>query len=43
MVVYTPDNDATRAAMERLVSDPVRHYFPCWPAHQARTRDLVTA
>jgi hypothetical protein len=42
MVVYTPDNDAARAAMERLVSDPVRYQFPCWPAHQARARDLVT-
>jgi len=41
MVVYTPDNDATRAAMERLVSDPEQHNFPCWPAHQARTSDLV--
>ena len=43
MVVYTPDNEATRAAMERLVADPVRHHFPCWPAHQARARELVTA
>ena len=42
MVVYTPDNEATRAAMERLVADPVQHHFPCWPAHQARTRDLLT-
>ena len=43
MVVYTPDNEATGAAMERLVADPVRHHFPCWPAHQARARELVTA
>ena len=45
MVVYTPDNEATRAAMEQLVADPdpARHHFPCWPAHQARARDLVTA
>ena len=43
MVVYTPDNQATRAAMERLVADPVQHHFPCWPAHQARTGDLVPA
>jgi hypothetical protein len=42
MVVYTPDNEATRAAVERLVADPVQHHFPCWPAHQARTRDLLT-
>jgi transcriptional regulator with XRE-family HTH domain len=42
MVVYTPDNEATRAAMERLVADPVQHHFPCWPAHQARSRDLLT-
>ena len=42
MVVYTPDNEATRTAMERLVADPVQHRFPCWPAHQARTRDLLT-
>src|SRR6266498_5453722 len=42
MVVYTPDNEATRAAVEELVADPVQHRFPCWPAHQARTRDLLT-
>jgi MmyB-like transcription regulator ligand binding domain len=45
MVVYTPDNEATRLAMEDLVTDPdpARHHFPCRPAHQARTRDLMTA
>ena len=45
MVVYTPDNEATRAAMERLVADPdpARHKFPCWPAHRAKSADLVTA
>ena len=43
MVVYTPDNDATRTAMARLVADPAQHRFPCWPTHQARARDLVTA
>ena len=37
-----PDNEATRAAMERLAADPVEHHFPCWPAHQARTRELLT-
>ena len=42
LVVYTPDNVANRMAMERLVADPVQHHFPCWPAHQARTRDLLT-
>jgi hypothetical protein len=42
MVVYTPDNETTRAAMEELVAGPVDHHFPCWPAHQARTRDLLT-
>jgi transcriptional regulator with XRE-family HTH domain len=42
MVVYTPDDEATRTAMARLVADPVQHQFPCWPAHQARTRDLLT-
>jgi hypothetical protein len=42
LVVYTPDTVATRTAMERLVADPVQHHFPCWPAHQARTRDLLT-
>ena len=41
MVVYTPDNQATRVAMERLVADPVQHHFPCWPAHQARAGDLM--
>jgi len=42
MVVYTPDDEATRAAMERLLADPVEHHFPCWPAHQARARELLT-
>jgi transcriptional regulator with XRE-family HTH domain len=42
LVVYTPDNQATRAAMERLVADPGQHHFPCWPTHQTRTRDLLT-
>jgi hypothetical protein len=42
MVVYTPDDEATRAAMERLAADPVQHQFPCWPAHQARARELLT-
>src|ERR1700677_2069567 len=43
MVVYTPVDDATRAAMERLVAtDPSQHHFPCWEAHQARTRDLLS-
>jgi hypothetical protein len=42
MVVYTPDDEATRTAMERLVADPVQHHFPCRPAHEARTRDLLT-
>jgi len=42
LVVYTPDNEATRTAMERLVADPVQHHFPCSPAHRARTRDLLT-
>ena len=43
MVVYTPDNEATRAAMEHLVTDPdpARHHFPCWPSHQARAGELV--
>jgi transcriptional regulator with XRE-family HTH domain len=42
MVVYTPADDGTRAAMEQLVSiDPARHHFPCRPAHQARARDLM--
>jgi quinol-cytochrome oxidoreductase complex cytochrome b subunit len=41
MVVYTPANDATRAAMTRLVSvSPAEHYFPCEDAHRARARDL---
>ena len=42
LVVYTPDNEATRTAMERLTADPVQHHFPCWPDHQARARDLLT-
>jgi len=42
MVVYTPDNDLTRAALERLAADPATYRFPCWPDHQAQTRELVT-
>ena len=42
MVVYTPDDEVTRAAMERLVADPVEHHFACWPEHQARARELLT-
>jgi transcriptional regulator with XRE-family HTH domain len=42
MVVYTPDDEATRTAMERLVADPAEHQFPCWPAHEARVRELLT-
>jgi transcriptional regulator with XRE-family HTH domain len=42
LVVYTPDDEATRAAMERLVADPAGHQFPCWPAHEARIRELLT-
>jgi len=41
MVVYTPADDATRAAMARLVStEEAQHYFPCEEAHRARARDL---
>jgi hypothetical protein len=43
MVVYSPDNEATHAAMERLVADPVQHHFPCWATHRARSRELVSA
>jgi len=45
MVVYAPDNELTRAAMEDLVADPdpARHHFACWPAHQARAQDLLPA
>ena len=42
MVVCTPDNEATRVAMERLVADPAEHHFPCWPVHQARAGELLT-
>jgi transcriptional regulator with XRE-family HTH domain len=42
MVVYTPVDDVTRAAMAQLVAtDPSQHHFPCWTAHQARARDLA--
>jgi hypothetical protein len=42
MVVYTPVDAVTRAAMAQLVAtDPSQHHFPCWTAHQARARDLV--
>jgi len=43
MVVYTPDNEATRAAMERLVADPVQHHFPCRGNHRSQARELITA
>jgi transcriptional regulator with XRE-family HTH domain len=44
MVVYTPDNEGTRAAMAELVADPdpARHRFPCWPSHQAHDQELLT-
>ena len=42
MVVYTPDNEATRAAMAQLVADPVQHHFPCWENHRPRARELIT-
>ncbi len=42
MVVRTPDDETTRAAMERLVADPDEHHFPCWQAHQGRARELLT-
>jgi transcriptional regulator with XRE-family HTH domain len=42
MVVCTPDNEVTQAAMERLVADPAEYHFPCWPRHQARARELLT-
>src|ERR1700760_1640099 len=42
VVVCPPDNEATWAAMRRLLADPVEHRFPCWPGHQARARELVT-
>ena len=29
-------------AAGEVMLDPVQHHFPCWPAHQARTRDLLT-
>ncbi len=42
MVVYTPADSATRAAMEHLVTaEEAAHDFPCRAAHQARARDLV--
>ncbi len=42
MVVYTPVNSVTRAAMERLVTaGESEHYFPCWPVHVACARDLM--
>ncbi len=43
MVVYTPDDEATRAAMERLAGDGGVYRFPCWAEHQARRRDLAAA
>jgi hypothetical protein len=42
MVVYTPDDEATRTAMTRLAADGTRHHFPCREHHKARVRDLVT-
>ena len=42
MVVYTPVDAGTRAAMAQLISiDQAEHHFPCWQAHQARARDLM--
>jgi transcriptional regulator with XRE-family HTH domain len=42
MVVCTPDNETTWAAMRQLLADPVEHQFPCWPDHQSRARELLT-
>ncbi len=37
LVVYVPADDATRQAMEHLVTlGPQQPHFGCWPAHQAR-------
>jgi len=45
LVVYTPADQATRRAMAALVAEheagtPTPRW-PCWPAHQARARELV--
>jgi hypothetical protein len=44
MVVYTPADDQTRDALEFLVSvqPDAQAHFPCWEAHLARERELVT-
>ena len=31
LVVNTPDNEATRTAMERIIADPDQHRFPAGP------------
>jgi transcriptional regulator with XRE-family HTH domain len=42
LVVYTPADAGTRAAMAQLVgTDRTEHHFTCWQAHQARARDLL--
>ena len=45
LVVYTPSDHATRRALEALVAEygsgAPQPRWPCWPAHQARARELV--
>ena len=42
MVVCTPDNAAARGGHGTARREPGSAPLPCWPAHQARTRDLLT-
>jgi transcriptional regulator with XRE-family HTH domain len=45
LVVYTPSDQATRLAMAALVAEygsgAPQPRWPCWPAHEARARELV--
>jgi transcriptional regulator with XRE-family HTH domain len=41
MVVYTPENIATRQAMEHIIADGMDAHFPCWETHRARERELA--
>jgi hypothetical protein len=44
MIIYTPADDATRQAMESLLSGAGSDaQFPCYETHRRRERELVTA
>jgi hypothetical protein len=43
MVVYTPADDACRAAIDDMLDGGERGRFPCWPEHQRAAGAAVTS